>query len=308
MYDLAIIGGGPAGISAGVYASRKRLKTVFITPNFGGQSAVSDGIENWIGMPKVSGADLAKAMEDHLRAFAGDVLDIKEGEYCKDIVKNQSGSFSVKTSSGEYETKTIIITTGSHRRKLQIPGAGQFENKGITYCASCDGPLFSDKDVVVVGGGNAGFETASQLLSYCKSVTLLQRGLDFRADAVTVKKVLSHPRMKAFSGTEILEIKGDKFVKSIVFKKTDTGEKIELPTEGVFVEIGNMPTTEFAKNAIKLDELGRIPVNPKNQRTSTDGIWAAGDCTDALYHQNNIASGDAVKALEDAYLFLHAGK
>lgn len=305
MYDLAIIGGGPAGVSAGVYASRKRLKTVFITTNFGGQSIESEGIENWIGTTKISGIEFAKNLENHLRTYSGDIVDIKVGEKCEKIEKI-NGGFLVKTNSAEYSAKTVLIVTGSHRRKLEIPGAKEFENKGITYCASCDGPMYTGKDVVVVGGGNAAFEAASQLLAYCKSVTLLQRSPDYRADPVTVKKVLSHPRMKAFAGVEFIEIKGEKFVNMIVFKNVENNERVELPTDGIFVEIGNVPATEFAKNIVKLDELNRIIINPKNQRTSTDGIWSAGDCTDGLYHQNNIAAGDGVKALEDIYLFLHA--
>jgi len=306
-YDLAIIGGGPAGIAAGVYASRKRLKTVLITSGFGGQSIESEGIENWIGTPKIPGVDFAKSLENHLKTYSGDIIDIKEGEYCKSLSQEEK-EFSIETNSENYKAKTVLIATGSKRRKLEIPGAKEFENKGITYCASCDGPMYTDKNVVVIGGGNAAFEAASQLLAYCKSVTLLQRSPDYRADPVTVKKVLSNPRMKAFAGTEFIEIKGDKFVSSIIFKNTETGENIEIPTDGIFVEIGNVPATDFAKNLVKLDGLNRIVTDPRNQRTSVDGIWAAGDCTDGLYHQNNIAAGDGVKALEDIYLFIHTGK
>src|SRR3990167_8438562 len=160
MYDLAIIGGGPAGVAAGVYASRKRLKTVFIARDFGGQSTVSEGIENWIGTIKISGADLAKALENHLRAYAGDIVDVKSGEAVESVKKIADG-FVVKTDAGQYETKTTLITAGSHRRKLAVPGAERLEHKGITYCASCDGPLFAELDVAVIGGGNAGFETAA---------------------------------------------------------------------------------------------------------------------------------------------------
>jgi NADH-dependent peroxiredoxin subunit F len=307
MYDLAILGGGPAGVSAGVYAARKKLKSVLITESFGGQSTDSSGIENWIGTINISGLDLAKALENHLRAFANETVEIVTGKRITKVSRIEGG-FRVEASSDMFDTKTILVATGSTRRKLEIPGANQFENKGITYCASCDGPLFADQDVVVIGGGNAGFESAAQLLMYCKSVTLLNRREIFRADEMTVEKVLANPKMKVVMGAIPKEIKGDKFVSSIVYTDSKTGEEHEIPTAGIFVEIGLIPTTGFLEEILDLNPIKQIPVDPKNQRTSVTGIWAAGDCTDGLYHQNNIASGDAVKALEDIYLFIHAGK
>jgi thioredoxin reductase len=311
MYDLAIIGGGPAGVAAGVYASRKRLKTVFITKDWDSQSTVSEGIENWIGTINIPGRDFAKALEGHLRAYAADIVDIKLGELCSSLerLEGQKG-FLVKTNKSgvqsEYQAKTILIATGSKRRRLDIPGADQFEHKGITYCASCDGPVFAGQDVAVIGGGNAAFESAAQLLAYCKSVTLLNRSDEFRADEVTVKKVLENPKMRAIRGAIPTDIRGEKFVKSIVYRNKDTNESTELPVSGIFVEIGSIPATDFAKNLIELDQIGRVKVDPSTQATSTPGIWAAGDCTDGLYHQNNIAAGDAVKALEDIYVHIHA--
>lgn len=305
IYDLAILGGGPAGVAAGVYASRKRLKTVFVTDSWGGQSNVSEGIQNWIGTVNISGPQLAIDLEKHLRAYAEDVVDIHAGEYIKAVSKNDSGAFTVTTDKGTYEAKTVLITTGSHRRKLTIPGAEEFENKGITYCASCDGPLFSGQDVVVIGGGNAGFETAAQLSAYCKSVTLMTHG-PFRADPVTVEKVLSHSNVTAMENSTPVEIKGEKFVTSIVYKNDVDGSDVELTTGGIFVEIGLLPSTEFVKDVVELNKYNQIPVDPRTCATQTTGIWAAGDVTDTLYHQNNIAAGDAVRALEDIYLHLHA--
>ncbi len=169
MYDLAIIGGGPAGVAAGVYAARKRLKTVFIAETIGGQSTDSVGVENWIGTIKISGLELAKALEAHLRAYAGDVVDLKIGERATKAEKSAEG-FSIQTNKGTYDAKTILIASGGSRKKLEVPGAEQFEHKGVTYCASCDGPLFADQDVAVVGGGNAGFETAAQATQVLKAV------------------------------------------------------------------------------------------------------------------------------------------
>lgn len=313
IYDLAILGGGPAGVAAGVYASRKRLKTVFITKDFLGQSSVSDGIENWIGTVKISGANLSKNLETHLRAYAGNIVDIKEGIGVKNVEKASGGEFGkdtgfkVVTDSGEFLTKTVLVTTGSHRRRLEgVKGADVFEHKGLTYCATCDGPLFADQDVAVIGGGNAAFESAAQLLAYCKSVTLLNRSEVFRADPVTVEKLRAHPKMRIITSAIPTEVTGEKFVSGLTYKDARTGETASLAVSGIFVEIGSLPTTFFVKDVAKLNEYGNIVVDPRTQRSSTDGIWAAGDCTDGLYHQNNIAAGDAVKALEDIYGYLHA--
>lgn len=302
MYDVTIIGGGPAGVSAGVYAARKLLKTLFISPEFGGQSIVSDDIQNWIGTPHIAGSKLAKDLETHLKEYAADVVNIRN-EYAVGIKKTADG-FSVTTENGTYETKTILIATGSHRRKLDIPGAKEYDHRGVTYCASCDGPFFTGQDVVVVGGGNAAFESAAQLLAYTKSVTLLNRTDSFRADALTVEKLRQHPNFKIITNAVPVEIVGEKLATGIVYEDQVTKEKVRLETPGIFVEIGALPTTNFAKEVVALTQAGYIPVDPRTQQTQTTGIWAAGDCTDGLYHQNNIAAGDAVKALEDIYLHL----
>lgn len=304
MNDLLIIGGGPAGVAAGVYAARKYLKTVLIAEEIGGQSTVSDGIQNWIGTVNISGADLAKSLKTHLEAYKGTVLDVQAGERVEALVKTAEG-FTVTCKSGkEFSARAVLIASGANRRKLLVPGADTFEHKGVTYCASCDGPLFSDQDVAVVGGGNAGFETALQLLAYAKSVTLIHRHDDFKADAITVEKALAHPNMTVLTKTEPVAVLGEKFVNGLVVKNRDTEEVSTLAVSGIFVEAGVVPNTAFAKDVVELDAIGRVVTNPKNQHTSVEGVWAAGDCTDELYHQNNIAAGDAVKALEDIYVWL----
>jgi len=301
-YDLAIIGGGPAGVAAGVYAARKRIKTVLITKEFGGQSNVSENIQNWIGTVSISGADLAANLKSHLLAYADNFLEVKENFWVKHVTK-KGNVFEVITDKESFEAKTVLLALGSTRRKLEVPGAEEFDNKGLTYCASCDGPLFADMDVAVIGGGNAAFETAAQLLAYCKSVTLLTRG-DFRADKITVEKTLKNPKMKAVTNAQIVKVTGDAFVNGLVYKTHD-GQTHELPVAGIFVEIGLIPNTDAVKDIVELDKYNHIIVDPRTQRTSVEGIWAAGDATDGLYHQNNIAAGDAVKALEDIYLHLH---
>jgi len=304
MYDLIIIGGGPAGVAAGVYAARKQLKTVLITEEIGGQSVVSDGIENWIGSPKIHGQELAKAFSTHLNAVKGDIVTLALHERAESLAKTEGG-FVAKTKTGkEFTAKTVLIATGAGRRKLNILGADKFENKGVTYCASCDGPLFGGMDVAVIGGGNAGFETALQLLAYAKSVTLIHRHKDFKADPITVEKARAHQNMHIIAHAEPTEIIGEQFVTGLKYTDKDSGEIKDLAASGVFVEAGVIPSTGFAEGLVELDVIKRIKVDPHNQRTNIDGVWAAGDCTDELYHQNNIAAGDGVKALEDIYLWI----
>ncbi len=306
MFDLVIIGGGPAGIAAGVYASRKQLSTLFATTDWGGQSIVSPDIQNWIGTPSISGNQLAKDLENHLRTYAGDIVKIQAGPAATNIEKTKEGFVTTFSDGSTATSRAVLIATGSKRRVLPVAGADAFEHKGLTYCASCDGPMFGGQDVVVVGGGNAGFETAAQLLAYTKSVTLLQHGDHYKADPVTVEKVLSHPNMTGILNADITEVSGEQFVSAISYTDKVTGEAHTLPTTGIFVEIGMIPSTDFVTNTVELDEYKRIKIDPWTQRTNVPGIWAAGDCTNIKYHQNNISAGDAVRALEDIYVSLKA--
>lgn len=308
MYDLIIIGGGPAAASGAVYAARKQLKSMLITPEFGGQSTVSETIYNWIGTPEIKGQELGENLKKHIMYYKGPFLDIVEGEKVVDIIKEEKG-FTIKSDAGkEYKALTVLIATGSSRKKLEAINADIFENKGITYCASCDGPLFSGMDVVVIGGGNAGFESAAQLLAYCNSVTLINRSETFRADEITVEKVKANPKMKIITNAVTTRVDGEQFVSTLTYKDTNTNEEHTIPASGIFVEIGQIPNTGFAKNVVALDEINKIIVDPMTQASKTEGIWAAGDATNGKYHQNNIACGDAVKALEDIYLWIQKNK
>jgi NADH-dependent peroxiredoxin subunit F len=303
MYDLLIIGGGPAGTAAGVYASRKQLRTLFITKEWGGQSTVSVEIQNWIGTPAISGDDLAKSLKSHLETYAGEFVTIKGNTLVNSLRKNGESFVATLSSGEEVEARAVLIASGSQRRRLEAAGADQFEHKGLTYCASCDGPLFAGQDVAVVGAGNAAFETAAQLLAYAKSVTLLQRGAEAKADPVTIEKVLAHPNMRRLTEVTPSAVYGEKFVSGMKYKTADNTEH-ELPVSGIFVEIGMLPNTDFVKDIVELDTYNRVVIDPWTQKTSTPGIWAAGDCTNIKYHQNNISAGDAVKALEDIYVHL----
>ena len=378
MYDLIIIGGGPAGSAAAVYAARKQLKTLFLTAEWGGQSIVSPDIQNWIGTPSISGDALAKSLRAHVEAYAGTALTVMAPRKAVSLTSSDTSVTVVDDKGDSYEARAALVATGSIRRKLEIPGADIFDQKGLTYCASCDGPLFAGADVVVVGGGNAAFETAAQLLAYTKSVTMLNRGDSYRADQVTVDKVLSYANMKAIQNVEPTEVVGEQFVTGIKYKDMKTGEEALLPVTGVFVEIGLIPNTEWLGDAVALNAGMHIIADPRTQRAylprpmgdsaarhgvsydhrssarlfeatssaeheegvqkvyssgtesgdesvlnstmtesqgphnEADGlsmsprVWAAGDCTNAPYHQNNIAAGDAVKAVEDIFASLHA--
>ena len=304
MYDLIIVGGGPAGASAAVYAARKRLKTLFITEEWGGQSVVSTDIQNWIGTTSISGADLAKNLKTHVESYMGTFLEIFSPASATQLAPSDDKVTITLKDGSVKETRALLIASGARRRTLNIPGAKEYDQKGLTYCASCDGPLFADKDVAVIGGGNAGFETALQLLAYCKTVTLFNRTETFRADEITVAATKAHPNMRIIKNAELLEIVGEKFVTGLKWKNAKTGKEETLPVEGVFVEIGLLPNTEWIGDTLELNAVKQIKVDPRTQRTSHTRIWAAGDITDGLYHQNNIAAGDSVKALEDIYMAL----
>jgi len=307
MYELMIIGGGPAGTAAGVYASRKQLKTLFVTKDWGGQSTVSPDIQNWIGTTSISGDDLAKSLRAHLETYADGFVDIVSNKLVSKLSPLPEGGYEATLSDGStHQAKAVLIASGSNRRRLEVPGADTFEHKGVTYCASCDGPIFAGQDVAVIGGGNAGFETAAQLLAYAKSVTLLNSNGTYKADPVTVQKVLSHPNMKGILNTNTTAVLGERFVSGLTYTDKITGESHDLPVTGIFIEIGMLPNTDFASEVVERDQYNRVIIDPWTQKTSAPNVWAAGDCTNVKYHQNNISAGDAVKALEDIYVTLKA--
>ncbi len=301
--DLIIVGGGPAGAAAAIYAARKKLKTALIVEDWGGQSTVSPDIRNWIGTPAISGTDLANNFKNHVEANVDDSLEIMRTRATGLTAFDDHVTVMLKDGK-TLEAKTVLITSGANRRTLDVPGAKEYEQKGLTYCASCDGPLFEGKDVAVIGGGNAGFETALQLLAYSRSVTLLNHGERFRADEITVRSAQSHPKMRAILNAGIVAVEGAQFATGLRWRDEKTGAESLLPVEGIFVEIGLVPDTKWTDDAIEKNNAGQIIVDARTQRTSHPRAWAAGDCTDGLYHQNNIAAGDAVKALEDIYMFV----
>jgi len=318
LYDVIIIGGGPAGSAAAVYVARKRLKTLLITESFGGQSIVSDDIQNWIGEKHISGFDLAKKFEEHARAFP-DVVEIKMPERATEIKRikclpdgkaGDSASricdFEVVTDKGgKYEGKSIILASGARRRRLNIPGEDKFDGKGVAFCSTCDAPLFSGKKVAVVGGGNAGLEAVIDLFPYASEVTILEYGSALKGDPVTQEEIKKNPKLnEIIFNAQTLEVLGDKFMTGIRYKDTKTGEEKTLEAEGVFIEIGSVPNSEMVKNLVTLDKYGQVVIDSKHSSTSHPGVFAAGDITDDPYKQNNISAGDAVKAALAAYNYL----
>lgn len=306
MYELIIIGGGPGGISAGVYAARKKIRTLLIAKDFGGQSIVSADIQNWIGEKNISGVELAMKLEDHLRAQEG--IEIVDGDIVT-ATEKIDGGFKVATKNGRtFETRTLLVVSGSRRRRLGIPGEEKFEGKGVVFCATCDAPLFRGRDVAVIGGGNSGLEAVVDLLSYATHIYLLERGETLKGDAVTQEKIRKSGKATIITNAVTTEVVGDVMVTGLTYKDTKTGEERTLEVGGVFVEIGAQPNSEFVKDIVKLNLYNEIVVDGRTQATSCSGIWAAGDVSDALYKQNNISAGDSIKAILNIQEHLNKGE
>lgn len=298
-YDVIIIGGGPAAVAAGVYAARKSMKAAVIADQIGGQSVVSDGIENWIGEKLIPGSELAKKLTDHLEGYK-DVIDLKIPEKVESIAKKDN-DYHVITSNGEYSTKSIVLCSGGRHRRLGIVGEDQFEGKGVAFCATCDAPFFREKDVAVVGGGNSGLEAVVDLLPYVNKVYLLVRDDAPHGDPVTMKEVEESDKVEIVRHAESQEVKGDVMVEGLVYEDNETKETHELAVQGIFVEIGSVPNSEIVKDLVDINDFGEVVVDHRTNATSDAGVFAAGDVTDGPYKQNNIAVGDAIKALLSAY-------
>lgn len=303
LYDTIIMDGGPAGAAAAVYAARKKLKTLVITEDFGGQSVVSAGIQNWIGEENITGLDLAKKLENHVRAQEG--IEVKSPEKVTEAKEGPDCIFEITTDKGDtYRSKTLIITSGARRRRLNVPGGDRFEGKGLAFCSTCDAPLFKDMDVAVVGGGNAALETVIDLFPYAKKISLLLRGEEPKGDPITQEKVKQSSQVNMIQNAEVQEILGNKTVTGLRYKDRKQGEVKELSVGGVFVEIGSVPNSEFIRNLVETNEAGEIVIDHLTAKTSKEGIFAAGDVTNDPYKQNNISAGDGVRAALSAYGYI----
>jgi len=296
MYDLIIIGAGPAGITASVYAARKKMKLLVITKDIGGQAAISGDIENYTGYQFITGPELAVKFEEHMRKYD---IELKEAAEVIEL-KKKDNTVWVKTKKNEYIAKTAIIASGKRSRELNVPGEKEFKNKGLTYCATCDGPLFAGKDVAVIGGGNSALDAALQLMKIAKHIYLINITSSLTGDAIMQEKIKESKNISVLNNTRVTAILGDRFVSGVKIK---TQEKQEtLSVQGVFVEIGLIPNSDFAKE-LERNEYGEIKVDSYN-RTNIEGIFAAGDVTDVPEKQIVIAAGEGSKAALSAFRYL----
>jgi len=300
MYDLIIIGAGPAGITASVYAARKQMNFLVISKDVGGQTAWSGDIENYTGYQFITGPDLTAKFQEHMRKYG---VGLKEGEGVTGI-KKKGNLILVKTDKDTYETKTAIVASGKRSRELGVPGEKEFKNRGLTYCATCDGPLFGGKDVAVIGGGNSGLDACLQLIRIANKVYLINVTAELTGDPIMQEKVKTSDKVTVMNNTQVTAVLGDKLVSGIKVKTAGREETISV--QGVFVEIGLIPNVEFAGDLDK-NEFGEIKVDSYN-RTNSPGIFAAGDVTDVPEKQIIIAAGEGSKATLSAFRYLMQSK
>lgn len=296
IYDLIIVGAGPAGITASVYAARTKMNFLVVTKDIGGQTAWSGDIENYTGYQFVTGPELTAKFEEHMRKYN---IELKEGEEVIEFEK-KGDIISIKTQKGIYESKTAIIASGKRSRELGVPGEVEFKNRGLTYCATCDGPLFSGKDVAVIGGGNSALDAVLQLVNIAKHIYAINIRENFSGDAIMREKVLQNKKVSILNNSRVTAILGDKMVSGIKVKTKGSEEAISV--QGVFVEIGLIPNSAFAKGVEK-NELGEINVDSYN-RTNIPQIFAAGDVTNVPEKQIIIAAGEGAKAALGVFKYL----
>jgi alkyl hydroperoxide reductase subunit F len=303
IYDLIIIGAGPAGMTAGVYAARKKLKTLIISKDIGGQASWSSDIENYLGFSMITGPELVKKFEDHLEEFKDDVeLRVSISGINKLIKKGKN--FAVETGDGKKEeAKAIIIAGGKVPRELGVKGEKEFLNKGVTYCAWCDGPLFKGKDVAIIGGGNAALDAALNVSKLVNQIYIINITKELTGDPVMIDKVMDLQHIRIMNDTEVIEIEGEKTVENIRIKSRDGGLQKDLPVSGVFIEVGSLPATDYLKGIVKLNKNGEIIIDELNA-TSVSGIFAAGDITEVVEKQIITAAGEGAKAAIQASIYL----
>lgn len=301
MYDLIIIGGGPAGITAGIYATRQKLNTLLITKSFGGQVAKKAvAIENYPGFAEISGLELIRRFKKHLRKQK---IDIERDEVTK--IKKIGKKFFVQTKSKhQFQAKAVIVASGADPRPLEVEGEKKYIGRGLSYCPTCDGPLFEGKTVAIIGGGNAGFEAAIFLSLIAKKIYILEYGKKVGADEINQERVKKTKKVEVITNVAIKKIQGDQFVNSLVYEDRKTGREKTLAVEGVFIEIGSQPATSFIKGLVDFNEKDEIIVNPKTGETRIPGLFAAGDIDDVPYKQIVIAAGEGTKAALSAYNYL----
>ncbi|BEP67954.1 MULTISPECIES: alkyl hydroperoxide reductase subunit F [Variovorax] len=296
-FDVLIVGGGPAGAAAAVYAARKGIRTGVASERFGGQVLDTLGIENFISIKETEGPKFAHALEEHVRDYDVDIMNLQRAKALvpgKDLIEVQL------ESGASLKSKTVIISTGARWRNINVPGEHEFKNKGVAYCPHCDGPLFKGKRVAVIGGGNSGVEAAIDLAGIVGHVTLIEFDTQLRADAVLQRKLKSLKNVDIFTNAQTTEITGDQKVNGLVYKDRASGELKKVELEGVFIQIGLVPNTDWLKGTVELTKHGEIVVDARGQ-TSVPGVFAAGDVTTVPFKQIIIAAGDGAKAALGAF-------
>jgi len=303
IYDVIIIGSGPAGMTAAVYCARKGLKTMIIGKDIGGQVAKSGEIENYLGFGHSTGAELSANFHEHVKKFAN--IEHQHGALVKKI--SQKKNFIVTSKKNmEFEAKALIIASGRNPRQLGIPGEKEYKNKGVSYCDTCDAPIFRGKKTAVIGAGNSGLEAVISLAKICPQVYLLNINDKLNGDEMLQKKVQALKNVKILKKVQATEIIGDKFVSALKYQDIDSGNEKEIKVEGIFIEIGWIPSIDFDQ-LTKKNKKNEIIVD-KQCRTNIQGIFAAGDITDIGYWQIIIAAGEGAKAALSAYQYLNKKK
>ncbi|MBS7779218.1 alkyl hydroperoxide reductase subunit F [Acidovorax sp. CCYZU-2555] len=300
-FDVLIVGGGPAGAAAAVYAARKGIRTGIAAERLGGQVLDTVDIENFISVQKTEGPQFAAALERHVRDYEVDIMNLQRAKALVPA-KEEGGLITVELESGAtLQSKTVILSTGARWRNMNVPGEEQYRTKGVTYCPHCDGPLFKGKPVAVIGGGNSGVEAAIDLAGLVKHVTLLEFGAELRADAVLQKKLRSLPNVTIIVNAETTQVNGDgKKVTGLTYKDRVSGEVKDVALEGIFVQIGLLPNTDWLKGTVELTRFGEVIIDAKGH-TNVPGVFAAGDCTDVPYKQIIIAAGAGATAALSAF-------
>ncbi len=303
-YEVLIVGGGPAGAAAAVYAARKGIRTGVVAERFGGQVLDTLAIENYPGIPETDGPKYAAGLEQHVRAYEVDIMNLQQAERLIPAAQ-PGGLIEVRLANGaSLKGRTVILTTGARWRNVNVPGEQEYKTKGVAYCPHCDGPLFKGKDVAVIGGGNSGIEAAIDLAGVVKHVTVLEFMPELKADAVLVKKLYSMPNVTVHTNAQTTEITGAAGkVNGLQFKDRASGETRALALEGVFVQIGLVPNTEWLKGTVDLSKFGEIAVDARGA-TNIPGVFAAGDCTTVPFKQIVIAAGEGAKAALSAFDYL----
>lgn len=302
IYDVGIIGGASAGLTAAIYTARKKLNTIILTKQIGGQSLLTDSIENFPGFEQISGAEMIEKIRAQAEKYNN--VDIKEDAIVEKISKTEN-IFTLSLIGGEIiQVRSVIIATGRSPRRLDVPGEKEFEKKGVTFCAICDAPFFEGKDVAVAGSGNSGLKSALDLIKYANKVYVLEYGDRIMGDEIMQEELRRSGKVEFILNVKIRELAGGNFMEKIIFQNRESEEKTELAVSGIFINVGWSPATGFLKGFVGLNNQGEVIVDHKTGQASVSGVFAAGDVADSKYKQCVIAAGEGATAALSAYEYL----